>query len=62
MNRMARIGERLREFVRCTTKKYEKICALGFMVCKGLSAAIRKTYVAHIKVLSDLRLLCLLRL
>ena len=27
------------------------------MVCKGLSAAIRKTCVAHIKVLSDLSIL-----
>ena len=47
----------MREFVRCTTKKYEKRCGLGFMVCKGLSAAIRKTCVAHMKVLSDLSIL-----
>ena len=36
-------------FVRCTTKKYENKCCLGFMVCKGLSAAIRKTCAFRLK-------------
>ena len=61
MNRMDRMRARSRGFVLCNTKKYEKRCGLGFMVCMGLSFAIRKTCVAHMKVLSDLVILFLRR-